>query len=227
MDTTKFTYFVLLNNHAAGFSFLAQYYDKNGDNHEIVNSIDQFGNKTYRRFKWTGQNRAIRIPNKQEKEIEFLRNHPLCEDSPNNGGGIIKFKELNDAKGARIALEAKRVRAEAESIALKLEPEDIDEFALLIGSPHEDEALQAHAVAEYAGNNPEHFLQLYNDPARNSRSLYKKAKNAGILKNKGFMIFWENVHLGNGEENAIQKIYEDKQLAEALREQLKREGSYS
>jgi hypothetical protein len=40
------------------------------------------------------------------------------------------------------------------------------------------------------------------------------------------MIFWENVHLGNGDEKAIQKLYEDEQLSIALEEQLKKEGVY-
>jgi hypothetical protein len=59
MDTTKFTYFVLLNPKQSSFSFLAQFVDQDGDNHEIIQSKDQFGNKTYRRFKWTQQNRTI------------------------------------------------------------------------------------------------------------------------------------------------------------------------
>ena len=227
MDTTKFTYFVLLNPMQSSFSFLAYFTDNEGEVHEIVQKKDQFGNKTYRRFKWTQQNRTIRIPNKQEGVIEFLRNHPFCEGSPNNSGGMFEYKELNDAKAASIALEAKRIRSKAESIALKLEGEELAEFAALIGSGHTDPGLQAHAVAEYAGNNPPHFIQLYEDPARSARALYSKAKRAGILKNKGFMVFWENIHLGNGDEKAIQRIFEDEQLATAITEQLKQEGAYS
>jgi len=227
MDTTKFTYFVLLNTNQSSFSFLASFTDQDGEVHEIVQKKDQFGNKTFRRFKWTQQNRTIRIPNKQEGVIEFLRSHPLCEGSPNNLGGIVEFKELNDAKAADIALNAKRIRSKAETIALALDAEDIAEFSALIGSGHADPGLQAHAVAEYAGNNPEHFLKLYEDPARSSRALYNKAKRAGLFKNKGFMVFWENVHLGNGDEKAIQKIYEDEQLATAITEQLKKEGAFS
>jgi hypothetical protein len=227
MDTTKFTYFVLLNPMQSSFSFLAYFTDQEGEVHEIIQKSDQFGNKTYRRFKWTQQNRTIRIPNKQKEVIEFLRLHPFCEGSPNNLGGAFEYKELNDAKAADIALRAKRIRAKAESIALGLEAEDIAEFAALIGSGHSDPGLQAHAVAEYAGNNPEHFLQLNEDPARSARALYNKAKRAGILKNKGFMVFWENVHLGNGDEKAIQRIFEDDQLSVALTEQLKKEGAFS
>lgn len=227
MDTTKFTYFVFLNPMQSSFSFLAYFTDQEGEVHEIVQKQDQFGNKTYRRFKWTQQNRAIRIPNKQKSVIDFLRSHPLCEGSPNNLGGIPEFKELNDRKAADIALEAKRVRSKAETIALSLEAEDIAEFAALIGSGHSDSGLQAHAVAEYAGNNPQHFLQLHEDPARAARALFNKATKAGLIKNKGFMVFWENVHLGNGDEKAIQRIYEDDQLTVAITEQLKKEGSFS
>jgi hypothetical protein len=226
MDTTKFTYFVLLNPNQSSFSFLAQFVDQEGDNHEIIQSKDQFGNKTYRRFKWTQQNRTIRIPNKQEKIIEFLRIHPLCEGSPNNEHGPFAYKELNDKKAADIALAAKKQRSKAESIALALNEEEIAEFAVLVGFGNTDPSLQAHAVAEYAGNNPDHFLELYEDPARAARALYGKAKRAGVLKNKGFMVFWENIHLGNGDEKAIQKIFEDEQLATALTEQLKKQGSY-
>jgi hypothetical protein len=227
MDTTKFTYFVLLNPMQSSFSFLAHFTDQEGEVHEIVQKEDQFGNKTYRRFKWTQQNRTIRIPNKQEGVIEFLRLHPFCEGSPNNLGGSFEYKELNDAKAANIALKAKQLRNKAESIALGLDADDTAEFAALIGSGHTDPGLQAHAVAEYAGNNPPHFIQLYEDPARSARALYNKAKRAGILKNKGFMVFWENVHLGNGDEKAIQRIFEDEQLAVALTEQLKKEGAFS
>jgi hypothetical protein len=226
MDTTKFTYFVLLNANQKSFSFLAQFIDKEGDNHEIVQSKDQFGNKTYRRFKWTQQNRTIRIPNKQKEVIEFLRLHPFCEGSPNNPSKKGAYKELNDAKAANVALEAKKLRSKAESIALSLDLEEIAEMSVLIGSAHADPSLQAHAVAEYAGNNPSHFLELYEDKSRKSRVLFSKAKRAGLLKNKGFMIFWENVHLGNGDEKAIQKLYEDEQLSIALEEQLKKEGVY-
>ncbi|MHA2404733.1 MAG: hypothetical protein ACXADH_17165 [Candidatus Kariarchaeaceae archaeon] len=227
MDTTKFTYFVSLNPNAASFSFLAHFVDNDGEVHELVQKQDQYGNKTYRRFKWTQQNRTIRIPNKQKKVIEFLQAHPFCEGSPNGSEGGAAYKEINDSKAANIALEAKRLRSRAESIALAMDEDEIAEFAALIGSAHTDSGLRAHAVAEYAGNNPPHFIQLYEDPARAARALYAKAKKAGILKNKGFMVFWENVHLGNGDEKAIQKIFEDEQLSIAITEQLKKEGLFS
>lgn len=227
MDTTQFTYFVSLYPNRSGFSIKGQFTDQEGNEWEIPQGVDKQGNKNYRRFRWTQQNRTIRIPNKQQNVIEFLRNHPMCEGSPNNPAGHgAAFKELNDKKAADVALQAKKIRSKAESIALSLSEEEITEFSILIGSGHSEPSLQAHAVAEYAGNNPEHFLEMYEDEARAARVLFNRAKNAGLIKNKGFMVFWENIHLGNGDENAIQKIFEDKQLAEALTQQLKKEGAY-
>jgi hypothetical protein len=223
-DIRGFTYFILLRPGNAYYGFPAYFIDDDGIEHEIVQGIDQYGNKKYRRFSWNKGNRQIRIPNTQQDVIEFLRNYPECEGSPYAGKKKSWFKELNNERDASIALDAKRNRLEAETKALSLEGEELFEVGILCGSVSDKEGLVRHYIAEYAQNNPDGFMEIINDPVRKPRSIVKKGINFGILRKKGFMIFWESIHLGNDIDSATKKLADDPQLLNAIEEAISREG---
>jgi len=163
----------------------------------------------------TGDEKKVYI-----KSVDFLRNHPECKNSPNSGGNWM-FSEMKEHEDAVTAVDAKRVKIEAESKALNLEGAELKEMAVLLGNFDPDDAKQKHFVLERAGADPKTFLELLDSPERGAKALLLKAVSLGIVKVRGTLYSWEKEGLGADLDMAVAKLMKDKEIKDALRNAVK------
>lgn len=233
MSTKGYTYFVLKNPLQANYGFTG-YTDKEGRSCFIPRGEDDRGNLIKRKFTF-GRRRQISIPNSQKEVIDFLRNHPNCEGSENGfyvvdstGKQVqkrIDFVELNHEKDAKVATDAVELRHKAESIAIGLKDneEELRSVGINIGCNHDQSGMIYHYVLQFAENNPQKFLDIYEDPSRKAMSVVKEGLNkTNVLRKKGFMILWGDEHLGNDEQSAAKKLSDDPDLMKAIKDENQR-----
>jgi hypothetical protein len=232
--TTGFTYFVITNIQNAGYTFTG-YTDREGNHRYIAMGENERGNKIYRRFKFSPSQRTLSIPNTQQDVIKFLREHPECQGSPNGhyypdgrGGQVqvqVCFKEMNEGKDAQLAIDAIEKKAEATSLALSLKhpdnAEELNQMNTLCGGSAQDPSLQLFHVLKYAESSPIEFLNLYEDPSRKVKFIVKRGVQAGVLTTKGLMIMWHDVQLGVNSDEACRKLLLDRELMDAVENELK------
>lgn len=239
-DFNNYVYFVLQRNSNASYSFTGYTHPETGQVIAIYKGRrDKDGREVPHRFKFDKAHRSMRI-HKNEKDsngnsvVEFLRDFPECANSPNGsyaGEGKKKvqtniwFYELNEGKDAKEAVDAKRAKIEAESLALRLEGEELRGMAILCGTFDDDETKQLHRVLEYAGADPERFMTFYKSPDREATILLRRAVKAGLIRQKAQLFIWEDVTVGTSEGAAIAKLMEDEVLKSAIEDNLKALGA--
>lgn len=221
----NYVYFVSKRQYGSPYGFTT-YTNLDGDLCMIVNKKDKNGDPIPRKFNFGRRERTMRIPKNQKdiqgnSVVEFLRNHPECKGSVNNRG-ITLFEEVNEESSATQAINAKSARIEAEQKALSLEGEDLTDMCALIGQFSTKESILKHKILDYAGNEPDKFLEMFDAPDRKMRSLVRKGLSAGVLSQKGNMISWESTVIGADEDAAVTTLTKDKKLASALAEGIKR-----
>ena len=238
MQSKGFTYFAWLKPTRAGHGFMASYTDQNGEHQYLSRGRDSRGDVLFRRFKFKRSKRMISIPNSQADVLEFLRNHPDCEGSPNGVyaydehgkplqiGAV--FKEVNEGKDAKQGVEATKIRAKAMTHALGLEDEkrsdELKEIAVMTGYYNTDPGMQHWHLLNYSEANPDDYLDIVDDPTRKAKYVIKNGLQGGVLKKKGFMYYWEEIHLGNNFDESVQNILTDKQLFEAIDSAINKAG---
>jgi hypothetical protein len=175
-----------------------------------------------------GNRRIVRVhPEETDKEgkkaVDFLRNAPECAGSPNgyyvDGQQIgVYFKEINEAKDAVIAVSAREKVIKAQSEALKLSGQDLEDMAAIIGVFDEQkrDEIYTHRVLDYAANFPDKFFEYLNDPSRKILSLVRKALNAGVFVKDGKLIKWEDRLVGADESEAVSNILKDDKLRKGI-----------
>jgi hypothetical protein len=149
--------------------------------------------------------------------VEFLRNHPECEGSPNNRGQICYFKELDVEKEAEVQLEIEQAVMEAKNAAAKLTGDKLKYVALLVGESSDKPTKQLVALLKYAEGNPKDLLKIINGPDVEVRALLREGITKGIVELKGTIHIWESVNLGSTEDEAVGKVLTDKDLLTALK----------
>ena len=227
--STEPVYFVLTRPTISHYSF-SGYTDKDGNPQYIANSRTSDG-IIRRSFSFSRKDRTMKIPVYQKdiegnSVVEFLRNHPECQDSPN---GIYKetpdgtvqqniyFKELNDGKDAKKALEGRRITTKALNLALELDAESAQEVAMLLfGFRSDDIDIIQFKLYEYARNKPEDFLEVADSKDRKARALVRQGVSVGALIKKGRLILWEDTVIGNDEDEAVSNLMKDKKLMDSL-----------
>lgn len=229
-DSKGFTYFAWLRPSKAGHGFMASFTDKDGEHRFLSRGKDSRGDTLFRRFKFKRSKRMISIPNSQADVINFLREYPDCEGSPNGSyaydehGKPIQigsvYKEVNDGKDAKEGVEATKIRTKAMTHALGLEDEEksveLKEIAIMTGYYNQDPGLQHWHLLNYAEANPDEYLEIVDDPTRRAKYIIKNGIQGGVLRRKGFMYYWEEIHLGNNFDEVVQNILSDKNLLEAI-----------
>lgn len=226
-DSSNFVYFVNTRKYSKAYGF-STYMDKDGIIKMIVNSYDPIsGQPVPRRFKFSKRDRVMRIPVNQKdvagnSVVEFLKNHPECEGSPNSNGLPSIFKVMDADADAKVANKAKANRIKAENIALGLEGKELEEIAASFGVTNMTESLLQHRMLELAGNDPDVFLEVYNAPDRKMRALIHSGLSSGVLTQRGELIMWETTVVGSNFDKAISTLTEDKKLAKAVAEAIER-----
>ena len=212
------------------FSFRT-YVSLEGKTLGFVDGHDKDKMPIYHRWKWDQDGtRYIRVhKNKTDNSpdklnaVDFLRNSPNCEGSPNgsyahDGTQLdIYFKEMNDQKSAQVGLDAEVARIEAQNQALKAKGQDFIDLCALIGVFDKDESIMRFALVDFAKNKPDKFTELVNDPVRKLKSLIRRGVSSQVIDKKGLMLTWENQLLGTDEDDAVRKLSIDENLQKALK----------
>lgn len=221
-NADDFVYFVLINPRKAAYTTNG-YVDSEGNDRYVVDKYNSDGTEKRYRFKFSRGKRKIWFHKTKEEHINFLKNHPDCEGSPNSTGYPV-FKMIDEESDAKLAIDYSLKRKEAEDLALSLKGSDLDEVAVLCGSSATSETKKKFHVLSFAENRPDEFVEMVSSPERMARATFKKALRMNVLKRKGFILMWGDQALGHGgdENNIIDKLLKDKKLLEALKEDVER-----
>lgn len=227
-NSDDFVTFILKNPTNVSYAFNG-YVDRKGEDRFISEGLDARTHLPRRkRFKFTRSKRRIWIAKERKKEIEFLRDHPACEGSPNgkyikdeNGRDLqvgVMFKEMKDAEDAQSLIKTKELQLRAANIAIGLKGEDLNDMAYLCGSTSNTDSIKQADVLVYAENNPDRFLEYWDSPDRKAKSLIKKAHRLGAFTTKGFLTYWGSEYLGkrDDDDGILSKLLENKDMMSAL-----------
>lgn len=237
----EYTYFVFNKGANAGYGF-SSYTDSVGafGSPGAVVSISYQLDKNNRpipyHFSMSARDRALKVEKQKvdmsgKSVVEYLRNHPECKGSPNGSYMIpgdpnsqvnVFFKEMNEEEDAKIALDAKNFRREAENIAANLSLEEVYEINSILGNFKKGEASARHSLMEIAGNKPQLFMNAYENPQRKAIALILKGISKGVLTRQGTVVIWNKTTLGLDETDAATNIQKDKKILEALEKALEK-----
>lgn len=227
-DHDKYFYFVQIVPTSGTFSF-RNYTDNEGNTYSAFQTLGVTFNdhkafwitfsareRTYR----ANKDREILVSKngdvpKKMKLKDYLQNSPFTLDGPNLRGEA-KIKLYDEVKDAQIGFDRKKQRIEAGNLALSLSPAECAQMAQLIGLFSDDQMVQKNRVLEFADQDPEYFMELYNSGDREVRSLIKKGLKAGVLKTKGKMVTWEKETLGADEDDAVARLQKQADLKNAV-----------
>lgn len=234
MDNDKFIYFVLLQSDTgkmnSGFGFRT-YDDEEGnvmEYHDGKLGKDKLPEPT--KFQFSRRHRTMPVHKKASGKdkngdtilrVDFLRNHPQCEGSPNARGATPKFKEMNSDKDIDIALEANKVRREAEELAANLTGEGLKNAAAMYGKIDGSAKAKKFVVMQAAFHDPEKFLATVNNEEFTIRGFIQRAIMLEVLNRVGYIIKFENVTIGIDEEEAIHTLLKDKDLFNSINKLVK------
>lgn len=201
-----------------GFSTGVQYIEGTDDKGKPKGKWFEMNSTGRRRF-------MVREDQKDTQGIsmyDFLKNAPDCEGSPNAPEGHTPlYREMNEAKDAKVANEANKIRTKAMATLYQLEEvgdwETLSEVGAHIGCFEEPGEILVHHIAEWTDKRPEDFLEVLNAGDRPVRAAIRKAINSGLFTKKETLIYWNNTLIGNNEDSAVARILEDKDMAEALK----------
>lgn len=158
---------------------------------------------------------------KKMKLVDFLKNSPFTEGSPNlRGNATIKL--MDEVKDAKIAVDRAKLRLDAGNLALGLSPDETTKMAQLIGYFGDDPMVQKRRVLEFSDQEPELFTQLYHGEDRDARSLVKKGLASKVLKLRGKMVVWDKMTLGPDEDSAIARLMKEPELRDAVAQAVKK-----
>ncbi len=127
-----------------------------------------------------------------------------------------KFKLMNTDKDAEIALEAAELRNKAESSALGIDDQTLEEIASLLGVFGPPGKLMKKKVLDYAAKRPADYFKLLNSGDRPIRAIIRKSIADGTFSKRGQVIMWEETVIGANEDDAVSKLMSDKAMLEAL-----------
>jgi hypothetical protein len=153
-------------------------------------------------------------------KIDFLRNNPECEGSPNNTGQQCWYKEMNTDKDVDIALEAGNTRREAEGIAAGFSGNDLKSAAALYNETSDSVKKQKFAVLQWAFHDPEGFLKQINTDDFKIRGFIKRCLAHGVFTKSGTILRWGSITIGIDEDDAVRKLLLDEDTAVAVRKLL-------
>lgn len=236
----EYVYFVFAKGTNAGYGF-STYVDSvgalgsPGKMVSISYQLDKSNRPVPYFFSMSARDRVLKVEkNKVDMNgtsvVEFLRSSPECKGSPNgqyNANGDedsqmnVFFKEMNEENDAKLALDAKDYRRNAENLAAALTLDEVYDLNAVMGEFRRGELLARHAIMEKAGNKPDVFMDAYNNPQRKALSIIKRGLDKKVLTMQGTVIIWNKTTLGLDEQEAATNIQKDKKLFEGLENAVK------
>ena len=234
MNNDKYIYFVLLQSPngkmKSNYGFKS-YSKENGSIAEYHEGrVDRNGDAESYKVTFSRRHRVVPVhksasgkdrDGEKIMKVDYFRGHPECEGSPNANGRRPKFKEMNADKDIDIALEANKVRREAETLAANLTGENLKNAAALIGKVGGTQKSLKFAVMQAAFHDPDEFLAKVNDDQFKARGFIQRAIKQDVLKREGFIIKFGGSTIGIDEDEAIHAILKDKDLYNSIDKLLK------
>lgn len=209
--------FVLINPKRRAYRTGRDYTDAKGNLCFVEAGVDnKTGTPIHRQFRFSQGRRVLSVSKHQTDAIEFLRNHPECEGSP-NCRGMVEFKELNDERSAEIAQERELFVLKVKNMVVALDETSKIEVAKLCGIIEPSAVQRDFRLIQEAGISPEKVKDIIEAPDREARSLILEGIDFGILKKRGFMIMFDKEKLGNDEDNAVRKLLNESDLFDSLK----------
>lgn len=230
-----YVYFIALRPTVASYGFSTYDDPETGEVCFLAQSKLPSGDFRKEWFTFTPINRSIKIPTAKKdirgkSYVEFLRNAPDCEGSlhgnyhtDDKGNKVqygVWFKELKEEQDAILAIDNRKLRIEAENIAMNMIMTEVAELSSLLGVQAKGLHQQKFRLMEFAQNNPELFMKTYNSPDRKVRAAVKMGVEQGILNRVGTLISWDKTILGSDENEAVSFLIKDADLMYALLHQL-------
>jgi len=159
--------------------------------------------------------RAFDLENEYDKRVyEYLKDHPLIERS---GFTFIDTRK-NEQENAAQAIAS----AEAVTVATKMNPNEYDDMARLIGlSQNFDDVVKKAKVLQYANNNPEKFLDMYNNKDKDYYVFLKKASEKKLIAFVNGVWKHGSNTMGLTDEQAIEWLKDNKDIYALLRSELR------
>lgn len=218
------------NNVSFGFK---TYNNDKGQITGFIEGKDKDGQPIYRRWKFDRDVRKISVHKEKtdldgKKAIDFLRNSPNCKGSTNGTYTLagdqldVYFEEVNESKAAAKGLEFETFRIDAQNAALKVKGQDFIDLCAMIGVFDKDETIMRFSLVDYAKNKPQSFMDIYNDPVRQLKSLIRRAVKANIFTKEHTMLTWENQLIGVDEDDAVVKLKNNENLLKAIKANLEK-----
>jgi len=222
-DYHYFSY--IARNPSYGFSTYGD--SKTGMPVGYIKGYDKQGQPLYEYWQFNYDSQRIKRVHKDQKDktglsaVEFLRNSPACVGSIN--GDYVNdiqtgffYKEINEAKDARDAVDSRRLVIEAESKALQLKGAELEDIAAYIGVFDPSPEVLQHRVLDFSSNAPKKFLELLGDPSIKVRALIRRAIIGGVIKKEGLIHMWDAKMLGANEDEAVSMLIKDEKLKKAV-----------
>lgn len=214
------TFVSLLPNNAS-FT-IGSYYDEQGNRYYLNGGEDEMGKMIPYKVKFTRNKRHVRFhKDKTDSEgnnfVEFLRNHPRCLGSHHgNPKETCWFKEADSEKDAEVALKDFELKNQAETVALNLKDAELDRVASVLGFTGSKSVIHSNIV-HYASKDPKGFLEKIKDPNLEYESMMRKGLAEKVITKRGFRFTFNEVHLGNTEDEVVSKLAADKDLFGAIK----------
>lgn len=155
------------------------------------------------------------------KLVDYLKNSPFTEDSPNLRGEPV-LRLYDEEKDAKTAVDRTTLRMNAGNAALALTGQELIDVAAAIGSFSTSPTVLKSRVLEFADQEPELFMELVGDPTKEAKSLIRRGLKSGVLKTTGKIIRWEGTKIGADEEDAISTLMKDNEIMEGLKKAVKK-----
>lgn len=218
----------------ASFGFRADYTDKTGEQQKILlDKIDKnTGEKMVKKYTIQKGLGSLRINKRNKSEIDFLRNHPNCKNSPNGyyrsdgkGGHTqinVWFSELNNEVAAKDGLRIKQLALNAANRVMELSSDasKLRQLAAVMGySGSEVEIL--FKLVEHAQKMPDDIIHELDNPTFEAKALFRKGLSDKIIIQKGITYTLEDYELGIDEESAVKTIATDKDIRSLISKKLK------
>lgn len=227
-DYKNYHNFILIKPIPGSWSFVS-YDDSDGKSYRAIRGVDDQGKDRGFVVTFSSKERIYRFKKNQKVSVrkdgkltemklyEYVKGHPMCLDGY-NFGGVALFKEVEPERDAKMVLDAKKLRNQAETTALTLKGKELKDMAVMLGEFSENQDLQMRAVLEFAGNDPGVFLKMLDDPQHEIKALVKKALKAGLLKKEKSTVLWEKEVLGS-EDAAVEWLSNNKEKLTILKKE--------